>query len=146
MVWKFCSRSHGQPDPGVRSAAMISISRTMSREGFMTRSYPPLVPAKAGTQFLMCLDARLRGHERERSRSVAGRIRLARRLEQEPGPLLGLVDINFEQARAGGVLVLFSELVRLAHRGSHRLIIGHQLAQLLCRPVELFVVFLHCLS
>ena len=35
MVAKFCSRSHGQPVPGVRSAAMISISRAMSREGFM---------------------------------------------------------------------------------------------------------------
>ena len=32
MVAKFCSRSHGQPVPGVRSAAMISISRAMSRE------------------------------------------------------------------------------------------------------------------
>ncbi len=31
---KFCSRSHGQPLPGVRSAAMISMSREMSREGF----------------------------------------------------------------------------------------------------------------
>ena len=29
-----CSRSQGQPLPGVRSAAMISISRAMSREGF----------------------------------------------------------------------------------------------------------------
>ena len=34
MVWKVCSRSQGQPLPGVRSAAMISISRAMSREGF----------------------------------------------------------------------------------------------------------------
>src|ERR1700688_3020715 len=34
MVRKFCSRSHGQPEPGVRSAAMISISRAISREGF----------------------------------------------------------------------------------------------------------------
>ena len=34
MVRKFCSRSHGQPLPGVRRAAMISIRREMSREGF----------------------------------------------------------------------------------------------------------------
>ncbi len=34
MVAKFCSRSQGQPLPGVRSAAMISINRAMSRDGF----------------------------------------------------------------------------------------------------------------
>src|SRR5882762_5489843 len=33
MVAKFCSRSQGQPVPGVRSAAMISSRREMSREG-----------------------------------------------------------------------------------------------------------------
>src|SRR5262245_52544163 len=32
MVPKFCSRSHGQPLPGVRNAAMISSSRVMSRD------------------------------------------------------------------------------------------------------------------
>ena len=32
---KFCSRSHGQPLPGVRSAAMISSRPEISREGFM---------------------------------------------------------------------------------------------------------------
>ena len=35
MVAKFCSKSHGQPVFGVRSAAMISISRAISREGVM---------------------------------------------------------------------------------------------------------------
>ena len=35
MVAKFCSRSHGQPLPGVRSAAMISSRREISREGVM---------------------------------------------------------------------------------------------------------------
>src|SRR5438045_3609523 len=129
MVSKVCSRSHGQPEPGVRSAAMISISRAMSRDGFILRSYPSLVPATAGTQFLMCLDAGFRGHERERSRSVTGGVRLARGLEQEPGPFFGLVDVYFEQARAGGILVLLAQFVRLAHRGSHRLVVGHQLAQ-----------------
>src|SRR4051794_17914565 len=34
MVAKVCSRSHGQPEPDVRSAAIISISAAMSREGF----------------------------------------------------------------------------------------------------------------
>src|SRR5712692_9896796 len=35
MVAKFCSRSHGQPLPGVRSVVMISIRRDISREGVM---------------------------------------------------------------------------------------------------------------
>src|SRR5216684_3924666 len=35
MVAKFCSRSHGQPLPGVRSVAMISIRPKISREGGM---------------------------------------------------------------------------------------------------------------
>src|SRR5260370_37514174 len=33
MVEKFCSRSHGHPLPGVRSIAMISRKREISREG-----------------------------------------------------------------------------------------------------------------
>src|SRR5205814_8956443 len=37
MVAKFCSRSQGQPEPGVRSAAMISIRREISREGRICR-------------------------------------------------------------------------------------------------------------
>src|ERR1700733_3546761 len=37
MVAKLCSRSQGQPEPGVRSAAMISRSREMSREGVIER-------------------------------------------------------------------------------------------------------------
>ena len=41
MVWKLCSRSQGQPEPGVRSAAMISIRRAMSREGFTGRPWRP---------------------------------------------------------------------------------------------------------
>ena len=39
MVAKLCARSQGQPEPGVRSAAMISIRRAMSREGFTGGSY-----------------------------------------------------------------------------------------------------------
>src|SRR5215470_5521712 len=40
MVAKLCSRSHGQPDPGVRSAAMISMRAAMSRDGFMASVLP----------------------------------------------------------------------------------------------------------
>src|SRR5690242_6797247 len=35
MVAKLCSRSHGHPEPGVRNAAMMSISAPISREGFI---------------------------------------------------------------------------------------------------------------
>src|SRR5260370_33488893 len=38
MVAKLCSRSHGQPLPGVRSAAISSMRRAMSREGLMPAS------------------------------------------------------------------------------------------------------------
>src|SRR3569833_3575774 len=37
MVAKGCSMSHGQPVTGVRSAAMISIRREMSRDGVMVK-------------------------------------------------------------------------------------------------------------
>src|SRR6202049_1720134 len=37
IVAKLCSRSHGQPLPGVRSAAIRSSSRAMSREGVVAR-------------------------------------------------------------------------------------------------------------
>src|SRR5262245_7461006 len=39
MVAKLCSRSQGQPEPGVRSAAMMASRSLMSREGFMTACY-----------------------------------------------------------------------------------------------------------
>ena len=35
MLSKVCSRSQGQPEPGVRSAAMISMRRLMSLDGFI---------------------------------------------------------------------------------------------------------------
>src|SRR5580693_3404527 len=35
MVAKFCSRSHGQPVFGVRSAAMMASRRSISREGII---------------------------------------------------------------------------------------------------------------
>ncbi len=40
MVEKSCSRSHGQPLPGVRSAAMISSRRETSLEGCMDEILP----------------------------------------------------------------------------------------------------------
>ena len=53
MVAKFCSRSQGQPVTGVRSAAMISIRREMSREGVIAGQSPDLVRpyAKSGPPF-----------------------------------------------------------------------------------------------
>src|SRR6478752_3108557 len=39
MVAKLCARSQGQPEPGVRNAAMISSRRARSREGFTDRAY-----------------------------------------------------------------------------------------------------------
>src|ERR1019366_9352563 len=46
MVAKFCSRSHGEPEPGVRSAAMISRRREISRDGVIEG---PIVNVGAGT-------------------------------------------------------------------------------------------------
>src|SRR3954466_11916518 len=39
MVEKSCSRSHGQPLPGVRSRAMMSSRREISREGVIRHSW-----------------------------------------------------------------------------------------------------------
>ena len=49
MVAKFCSRSHGQPLPGVRSAAMMSISAgDVAREGMELGCGGCSTVAKAG--------------------------------------------------------------------------------------------------
>src|ERR1700719_2059840 len=49
MVEKSCARSHGHPVPGVRSAAMISIRRTISREAVMlVMSDDPRRPGRLG--------------------------------------------------------------------------------------------------
>ena len=45
----------------------------------------------------------------------------ARRLEQEPGPLLGLVEPVLDQARGRGILVLVSNLMGVAERLGHLL-------------------------
>jgi hypothetical protein len=50
---------------------------------------------------------------------------LAAGLEQEPGAALGLVDEGLEQARSAGILVLVGELMRLAHRRRHMLVVFH---------------------
>src|SRR6516164_5625548 len=44
MVAKLCSRSHGHPVPGVRSAAMMSISAPISREGFIAAPRALAIP------------------------------------------------------------------------------------------------------
>src|SRR5919109_3738768 len=50
-------------------------------------------------------------------------------LEQEPGTALGLVDEQFEQLGGASVLIAICELVRLAHRRRHLLVVFHQFAQ-----------------
>src|SRR6516164_3108863 len=108
MVAKFCTRSHGQPVLGVRSAAMISIRRLMSREGVIAlsrcsgKALPD--PGCGGDRGA----ARI-GRGRQRSSLVRG----AARLEQEPSAPLGLVDEGLEQARGCHVLMLVGEFVRL---------------------------------
>src|SRR5215471_12742851 len=46
---------------------------------------------------------------------TAIRFASARGLEEEPGPPLGLVDPSFQQARAGHVIVLIAQSMRLPH-------------------------------
>src|SRR5262249_56119829 len=133
MVSKVCSRSHGQPVPGVRSAAMISMSRAMSREGVIAgideraddggpynacrqlsrilRHVPPSVPGRAkarpGCQLLL----------------VAGSLGLAAGFEQEPAALFGFVDEILQKAGGRHVLVLVGDLVRRAPVVDLRLIV-----------------------
>ena len=63
MVAKFCSRSHGQPLPGVRSAVMISSRREISREGVMTHPKAgericPITKTKANSKFTWVVDGK----------------------------------------------------------------------------------------
>src|SRR3954453_7629203 len=46
MVEKSCSRSHGQPLPGVRSCAMMSSRPEISREGVMKYSWAGALSAE----------------------------------------------------------------------------------------------------
>src|SRR5579872_406216 len=109
MVEKFCSRSQGQPVFGVRSAAMISRSRSISREGVIQgiligsrRSDANLSEAKSGRDGAA------------KTPILVGLVR-AGGLEQEPGTTLGLIDVGFQKARRGDVLVLVRDFVCLAH-------------------------------
>src|SRR6185295_18514517 len=66
---------------------------------------------------------------------------LAAGLEQEPGTALGLVDEDFEQACAAGILMIVAKLVRFAHGRRHLLVVFHQLAQHFARRhISLVVV------
>src|SRR5262245_16863154 len=149
MVAKLCSRSHGQPLPGVRSAAIISMSWAMSRDGVMGQ------PCRAGATVetrgdgraqitLSCRALSLSSSPRKRrwpgrdpaihnncatGPSVAAALGLAARLEQEPAPLLGLVNEILQEARGRHVLMLVGDLVRLAHAVDLRLVVVHQLQQ-----------------
>src|SRR5262245_30736795 len=130
MVAKLCSRSHGQPLPGVRSAAMMSMSRAMSRDGVMGHTCrdggmgdtPGAPDARRAGHKLRCLAAPCPaaptretpmagiepGHPQQRrlGASVAAALGLAARPEQEPAALLGLVDEILQEARGRHVLVL----------------------------------------
>src|SRR5262245_65152296 len=112
MVSKVCSRSHGQPVPGVRNAAMISSSRVMSREGVITRSttegrrprtiqcLPPAVPHLRH----LCSQASPAGTKPGRGARaalllVAGPLGLAAGFEQEPAALFSFVDEILQKDR-----------------------------------------------
>src|SRR5262245_48552317 len=130
MLSKVCSRSHGQPVPGVRNAAMISSSRVMSREGVITRSttegrrprtiqcLPPAVPHTL--RHLLFSQASPAGTKPGRGARaalllVAGPLGLAAGFEQEPAALFSFVDEILQKAGGRHVLVLVGDLVRRAH-------------------------------
>src|ERR1700678_79523 len=100
MVAKVCSRSHGQPVFGVRSAAMISRRRSMSREGVMidSRLKRELPDGVGGRDYV--------GGAVNQRRSVTGLVDFAAGLEREPYASLGLVNEVFEEARRGHILVI----------------------------------------
>src|SRR6516165_9684256 len=102
MVPKVCCKSHGQPVPGVRSAAMISSSRAISREGVIARS------TTEGTR-------------------TADHTMLAARLEQKPAALFGFINEILQKASGRHVLVLVGNLVGRAHVVDLRLIVVHEL-------------------
>src|SRR6516165_1975447 len=102
MVSKVCSRSHGQPLPGVRSAAMISSSRAMSREGVIAGSTAgadnsgPYNACRQLSRILRHLPSqaspagpRLGRGARVALLLVARSLGLAAGLEQEPAALFG---------------------------------------------------------
>src|SRR5665213_4299688 len=110
MVEKSCCRSQGHPVLGVRRAAMISSRRAMSREGFMEPD-----PTKDGVRARQMA----KGAPQEwsalgrlsRPQSVAVVAGAAGRLEQEPGPLPGLIKPDIDHAGGGRVGATNSSLV-----------------------------------
>src|SRR4051794_15463635 len=79
MVAKSCSRSHGQPVPGVRNAAMISMSRAMLRAGSIVSGRGPSLFMGLLAETLEQLELRLGDHQphdrhdRGESRPAAGK-------------------------------------------------------------------------
>src|SRR6516162_10888967 len=123
MVEKFCSRSHGQPVLGVRSAAMMSSSRAISRAGVKAVSDVLDVLAKVMAGF-----RENAGTLPDLCHSIPGFLRVAARLEQEPGEPLGLVDEILQESRGRDVAVLVGKLMTFAHRGRDGFVVVHQLA------------------
>ena len=131
MVAKFCSRSHGQPVPGVRSAAMISSSRAMSREGFM--GHGERYQARSGRRD----QSRARPTGMERARTLMpDRCLVARRCWRRAPPRTGTrsasrsASIQFSIRLAVATSSWSSaDLVRLAHGLGDLLVVVHQLAQ-----------------
>src|SRR3954453_14193314 len=82
MVEKFCSRSQGHPVTGVRSAAMISSSRAMSREGLSLSSVLTQKSPKSD-------QAELRLHHYQPQYPEHGRE--SRPAENEPSPIEAII-------------------------------------------------------
>src|ERR1700722_19680639 len=74
MLEKSCAKSHGQPVPGVRNAAMMARRRSMSREGVITRIPALSMIRKSGGRFsekIMLYQNTLLLPRRNRSRRIA---------------------------------------------------------------------------
>src|ERR1700756_4438730 len=81
-----------------------------------------------------------------RRRAIVCRSWRAGRLEQEPGPPLGLVDPVLDQAGAGHVLVLVANRVGLAQARRQLLVIVAQFGEHIQRGDEVGVVVQHTLQ
>src|SRR2546423_15441577 len=110
MVSKLCCRPHGQPVPGARRAAMISMSRAMSREGVIARSISNQI--QASWPGIARRKTRYAGMTAREHASVAGALGLAARLEQEPAGLFRLVVEHLEAACGCYVFMLVCDLGR----------------------------------
>src|SRR5258706_11945256 len=144
MVSKLCCRSHGQPVRGARRAAMISMSRAMSREGVIAR--PISNQIQASWPGIARRKTRYAGMTAREHASVAGALGLAARLEQEPAALFRLVDEHLEEACGCYVFMLVGDLVRRAHVADVRLVVVHQLEQHVDRGYVILIVVLDALQ